>query len=124
MSFQIYSQKGPLITHPHIQPPGEGFQQEAAEAYKQTSKKEAEKQVCLLLTHIDDWMLILVTQMVRIDENQKAIALIHMAIDNDNKAQTLQAQVDVEDHVAKLPDNLEPHTGPEWHWTFDSHTGT
>jgi hypothetical protein len=34
--------------------PGEGFQQEAAEAYKQTSKKEAEKQVYLLLTHIDD----------------------------------------------------------------------
>ena len=35
--------------------PGEGFQQEAAEAYKQTSKKEAEKQVTpLLRTHIDD----------------------------------------------------------------------
>jgi len=35
--------------------PGEGFQQEATEAYKQTSKKEAEKQVTSLLrTHIDD----------------------------------------------------------------------
>ena len=34
--------------------PGEGFQQEAAEAYKQTSKKEAEKQVTLLLTHVND----------------------------------------------------------------------
>ena len=34
--------------------PGEGFQQEAAEAYKQTSRKRAEKQVCKLLTQIDD----------------------------------------------------------------------
>jgi hypothetical protein len=32
--------------------PGEGFQQEAAEAYKQTSKKEAEKQV----THPHQWL--------------------------------------------------------------------
>ena len=103
--------------------PGEGFQQEAAEAYKQTSKKEAEKQVCLLLTRIDDWMLILVTQMVRIDGNQEAIALIRMAIDNDNKAQTSQAQTDIEDHVAELPSDLEPHS-PKQHWTFGSHTGT
>lgn len=29
--------------------PGEGFQQEAAEAYEQTNKKKAEKQVCSLL---------------------------------------------------------------------------
>jgi hypothetical protein len=33
--------------------PGEGFQQEAAEAYKQTNGKGVEKQVCLL-THIDN----------------------------------------------------------------------
>lgn len=31
--------------------PGEGFQQEAAEAYKQTNKKSAEKQVCPLLIY-------------------------------------------------------------------------
>lgn len=30
--------------------PGEGFQQEAAEAYDQTNKKNAEKQVCLFLS--------------------------------------------------------------------------
>ncbi|PPQ86474.1 hypothetical protein CVT25_008073 [Psilocybe cyanescens] len=48
--------------------PGEGFQQEAAEVYKQTNKKKAKK------------------QMSRIDENQEAIALIRMAIDNDNRA--------------------------------------
>ena len=103
---------------------GEGFQQEAAEAYKQTSKKEAEKQVCLLLTHIDDWMLISVTQMVRIDENQEAIALIRMAIDDDNKARTSQAQTDIEDHVAELPSDLEPHSPKRHNWTFGSHTGT
>jgi hypothetical protein len=34
--------------------PGEGFQQEAAEAYKQTNRKRAEKQVCLL-THINNF---------------------------------------------------------------------
>jgi hypothetical protein len=63
--------------------------------------------------------------MVRIDENQEAIALIRMAIDNDNKARISQAQAD-EDHVAGLPSDLGPHTdtGLERHWTFGSHTGT
>jgi hypothetical protein len=31
--------------------PGEGFIQEAAQAYEQTNRKKAEKQVCLLLIH-------------------------------------------------------------------------
>jgi hypothetical protein len=103
--------------------PGEGFQQEAAQAYKQTSRKEAEKQVCLPLTYIDDWTLIQVAQMAKIDENQEAIALIRMAIDDDDKARTSQAQVDIENCVAELPRDLELHD-PRQHWTFCSRTSS
>jgi hypothetical protein len=60
--------------------------------------------------------------MVRIDGNQEAIALICMAIDDDNKARTsLQAQVDIEDCIAELPSDLELQI-PGWHRTFGSHT--
>jgi len=61
--------------------------------------------------------------MVRIDGNQEAVALIRMAIDDDNMVRTSQAQADVEDHVAELPNDLEPHS-PERHWTFGSRSGT
>ncbi|PPQ86075.1 hypothetical protein CVT25_003329, partial [Psilocybe cyanescens] len=83
--------------------PGEGFQQEAAEAYKQTNKKKAEK------------------QMSRIDENQEAIALIRMAIDNDNRARSLQS--DAEDSMTKPPEEPESYI-PEERWIFGSHSGT
>ncbi|PPQ88862.1 hypothetical protein CVT25_009588 [Psilocybe cyanescens] len=83
--------------------PGEGFQQEAAEAYKQTNKKKAEK------------------QMSRIDENQEAIVLIRMAIDNDNRAQSLQSYA--EDSMTKPPEEPESYI-PEEHWIFGSHNGT
>ncbi|KAK6966673.1 hypothetical protein R3P38DRAFT_2815922 [Favolaschia claudopus] len=51
--------------------PGEGFQQEAREAYNQTNFKDV------------------VPQMTRIDENQESIARIRMAIDEYEKQRTL-----------------------------------
>ena len=68
-------------------------------------------------------MLIRTAQMVRIDENQEAIALIRMAIDDDNRARTLQAQADVEDRVTELPREQELHS-LDGHWTFGSPSGT
>jgi hypothetical protein len=59
--------------------------------------------------------------MVRIDGNQEAIALIRMAIDDDDMARTLQAQVDIEDCAAELPSDLELQI-PGRHWTFGSRT--
>ena len=55
--------------------------------------------------------------MVKIDANQEVIALIRMAIDNDNKSRTLQAQSDIEDHET----NLEKLS---LNWTFGSRSGT
>ena len=74
--------------------PGEGFQQEAAEAYMQSNKKRAEKQVHHYL--LTNWTLLFRfgAQMVRIDENQEAIAFIWMAIDNNTE---VQVQSDTED---------------------------
>lgn len=61
--------------------------------------------------------------MVKIDENQEAIALICMAIDNDNKAQTSQNQAGIEYCGVEPPSDLELHI-PRWHWTFGSCSGT
>ena len=58
--------------------------------------------------------------MVRIDENQEAIALIRMAIDDYNGARTLQ---NVEDAM-KLPREPELNNFQERHWTFGSPHGT
>ena len=60
--------------------------------------------------------------MVKIDENQEAIALIRMAIDDENKAKTSQAQADRVMELAKEPDS-ELHS-LEQHWTFGSPSGT
>lgn len=60
-------------------------------------------------------------QMVKIDENQEAIALIRMAIDNDNKSRTLQAQTDIEDHETNS--DSEMHNLKQ-HWTFGSRSST
>jgi hypothetical protein len=67
-------------------------------------------------------MLIWVSQMVKIDENQEAIALIRMAIDDDN-SRVQNSQVDVEDHMTRLSKELELQ-GPQRHWTFGSPSGT
>jgi hypothetical protein len=58
------------------------------------------------------------TQMVRIDENQEVIALIRMAIDNDNRA---KIQAAVEEDVAELPIELQT---ADQHWNFGSPNGT
>jgi predicted P-loop ATPase len=52
--------------------------------------------------------------MVKIDANQEAIALIRMAIDNDNKSRTLQGQTDHE------TDSESEMLSLEQHWTFGS----
>ena len=57
--------------------------------------------------------------MIRIDENQEAIAFIRMAIDDDDKARTLQTLVDIEDCTAELPSDVESQI-PGQHWTFGS----
>jgi hypothetical protein len=59
--------------------------------------------------------------MVRIDENQEAIAFIRMAIDDYNREKTLQ---DVEDHAMQLPREPELNNLQERHWTFGSPGGT
>jgi hypothetical protein len=63
-------------------------------------------------------------QMIRIDENQEAIAFIRMAIDDDDKARTLQTLVDVEDCAAELPSDVVESQIPGQHWTFGSRTSS
>jgi hypothetical protein len=60
----------------------------------------------------------MVIQMVRIDANQEAIALIRMAIDNDNKSRTLQGQTDLEAGSDSEMLSLKQH------WTFGSRSST
>ena len=60
----------------------------------------------------------MVTQMVKIDENQEVIALIRMAIDNDKKAQAFQSQLDTDVEYCQTDSFLEQH------WIFGSQSGT
>ena len=62
--------------------------------------------------------------MVRIDENQEAVALIRMAIDDYNYSQT--SEVDFEDSANKLPTepDSESYGLSEQHWTLGSRSGT
>jgi len=55
--------------------------------------------------------------MVKIDANQEAIALIRMAVDNNNKSHTLQGQTadDMKDHETD-----SEVLSPKRHWTFGS----
>ncbi|KAJ7125922.1 hypothetical protein C8R44DRAFT_702274 [Mycena epipterygia] len=73
--------------------PGEGFQQEAHEAYIRTDGKEA--------AH----------QMARIDETQEAIARIRMNIDNYDRAQREADDLDDVDETPVDPQNTA-------HWAF------
>jgi hypothetical protein len=61
-------------------------------------------------------------QMVRIDENQEAIAIIRMAIDNNNRTQLLEAQTSGDKPEPDL-EEAERH-GSEQHWIFGSPSGT
>ncbi|KAJ7769544.1 hypothetical protein B0H14DRAFT_3116658 [Mycena olivaceomarginata] len=72
--------------------PGEGFQQEAREAYKQTNCKDV------------------APQMSRIDEIQEAIARIRMTIDNDDRAQRGDPDDEVDETLVD-PQSTE-------HWAF------
>ncbi|KAJ7899708.1 hypothetical protein B0H13DRAFT_2234203 [Mycena leptocephala] len=74
--------------------PGEGFQQEAHEAYIRTNGKDA--------AH----------QMVRIDETQEAIARIRMKIDNYDKAQCESEEI--EESLDETP--VDPQDAA--HWAF------
>ncbi len=75
-------------------------------------------------------LISLVVQMVRIDENHEAIALICMAIENDKAARVLEADSDsvVKDHEmdsSSMSRNSEMHgqVTNERHWTFGSPSG-
>ncbi|KZT29211.1 hypothetical protein NEOLEDRAFT_1086238 [Neolentinus lepideus HHB14362 ss-1] len=87
--------------------PGEGFQQEASEAYEQTNRKGAEH------------------QMVRIDENQEAMAHIRMAVNDDASARSRKAHADeqddddFEDHGAMIDQRSESQ-----HWALGAPDGS
>ncbi|PPQ80894.1 hypothetical protein CVT26_015130 [Gymnopilus dilepis] len=92
--------------------PGEGFQQEAAEAYRQTNGKQAEGQV----PSEDIYFL---EKMARIDETQEPVAYIRMAIDNDKKAHSILSSTSNE---MKLGFFAPGKT--ERHWDFGSSSGS
>ena len=56
--------------------------------------------------------------MVKIDANQEAIALIRMAIDNDNKSRALTG---IEDHDDETDTEM---LSLKQHWKFGSRSGT
>lgn len=64
------------------------------------------------------WKFIHLPQMVRIDENQEAIAHIWMVIDNNNKALAHQMQTD-DTEIPREPE----FQGLEQHWIFGSPSG-
>lgn len=86
-------QRGP--THNFSTLPGEGFQQEAAQAYKQTNGKNAELQVCTVFyQHTHQKRLdLLFLKMTQKDQDLEAVATIRMAInDNDTLLERLRNQ--------------------------------
>ncbi|EPQ53799.1 hypothetical protein GLOTRDRAFT_107062 [Gloeophyllum trabeum ATCC 11539] len=95
----IYDLEHKCTTDNYSTRPGEGFQQEVAEAYQQTNGKRAEH------------------QMARIDSNQEAIALIRMTVDNDSKA---QQNITEEEQLDEMEDI---DVGRAQHWRFGSEDG-
>lgn len=92
---------------------GEGFQQEAAQAFEQTNMKDAEHQVHFLWyiypNGFNSWNL----KMCVIDEKQEAIARIRMAIDNDKKARlNLESTEDIA--ACEVPLGLESDSSKTW----------
>ncbi|KAJ7325814.1 hypothetical protein DFH08DRAFT_916907 [Mycena albidolilacea] len=90
--------------------PGEGFQQEAAEAYSHTNGKDAAHQVSCLsidLRYINTFLF----QMGRIDETQEAIARIRMNIDiYDQSQHESQESEEVDESPVDVQDSA--------HWAF------
>ncbi len=80
---------------------GEGFQQESAQAYDQTNRKNAEHQVSAFYLgyYILNEFITHTMKMSVIDEKQESIACIRMAIDNNDLARRLNADA---------PDDEEP----------------
>ena len=96
---------------------GEGFQQEAAQAFEQTNMKNAEHQVRFLQFVLLLALLVQVqltnSKMCIIDEKQEAIARIRMAIDNDKKVRlNLESAEDTAEDRAPL--DLEPESSKTW----------
>ncbi|KAL1740762.1 hypothetical protein HDZ31DRAFT_46862 [Schizophyllum fasciatum] len=75
--------------------PGEGFIQEAAEAYSQTSKKNVD------------------AQMTRIDENKEAVAQIRMAVNHD-KAAARHAEEEGKQQTSPLTKLARIDAGKSW----------
>lgn len=98
---------------------GEGFQQEAAQAFEQTNMKNAEHQVGAF----DSWRCPerpkFLLKMSVIDEKQEAIACIRMAVDNNNLAQLNSDDSDDSDL------NVDPDMDSEesQHWQLGSPEG-
>ncbi|KAJ7204211.1 hypothetical protein C8J57DRAFT_1454650 [Mycena rebaudengoi] len=82
--------------------PGEGFQQEARQAYVRTNCKEVEQ------------------QMVRIDETQEAMARIRMTINNYDKSKLKTAESSDPDEARDDEEEDETPVDPQTtdHWTF------
>jgi len=98
---------------------GEGFQQEAAQAFEQTNMKDAEHQVCILLD-ISQHALINELKMCVIDEKQEAIARIRMTIDNDRKA---RLNLDSTENVAESEVALDLELDSSKTWQLGSPEG-
>lgn len=106
---------------------GEGFQQEAAQAFGQTNMRNAEHQVSAFDSDSrrrperPEFLL----KMSVIDEKQEAIACIRMAVDNDNLAQLNSDDSESDDSDLKLCDvdpDMNPESGSQ-HWQLGSPEG-
>ncbi|KAL1739937.1 hypothetical protein HDZ31DRAFT_68438 [Schizophyllum fasciatum] len=82
--------------------PGEGFIQEAAEAYSQTSKKNVDP------------------QMTRIDENKEAIAQIRMVVEHDKAARLAAASREDTSSEPQNPPPEDADTDGPATWSFGS----
>ncbi|KIJ35457.1 hypothetical protein M422DRAFT_180706 [Sphaerobolus stellatus SS14] len=78
--------------------PGEGFQQEVQQAYEQTNFRDTER------------------QMIKIDENQEAIARITMAVEHYDASKYVQSQEEDENDGEEAP----PPVIEEAHWKLGS----
>lgn len=99
---------------------GEGFQQEAAQAYEQTNMKDAEHQVRVLQIFSNMILTDDFREMCIIDEKHEAIARIRMAVDNDKMARLdLESTEDIMESEVKVnPELKSPKT-----WRMGSQEG-
>lgn len=94
---------------------GEGFQQEAAQAFEQTNMKDAERQVCVLQIFSSMILTHDFREMCIIDEKQEAIARIRMAIDNNKKAHLdLESMEDIIENEVEVDLARELKSSKTW----------